>query len=275
MGDRPPGENWDGPHFRPIWVGEPHYHPGNPLTKDDLSFAAIEPQGQWRFTLEGHAWLEVGDQRIPLEPGTVLAINLPFRGYLHMPHGGHWRFLAVNVMGRPALNAFRWIVEKYGMTQTLPIGEGLEDTVRPMIAGLLADPPWDEHIWSTHVYSWLQCWWSMAARNQRDLRSALLEHLHPTSEIVGFGNGTVKEYAALLGYSSSHLSRKISEIWRKPPGQALRRARLEEAARLLRETDRSVRSIGERIGYASPSAFVRAFKRDFGDTPLKYRHSKV
>jgi transcriptional regulator GlxA family with amidase domain len=43
------------------------------------------------------------------------------------------------------------------------------------------------------------------------------------------------------------------------------------AARLLRETDLPLRSVAERTGYATEFAFGKAFKREFGTAPGRYR----
>lgn len=49
--------------------------------------------------------------------------------------------------------------------------------------------------------------------------------------------------------------------------------RMERAAQLLRETDRSVAEIAEAVGYDSPSRFSAAFKGIFGVLPREYRRS--
>lgn len=52
----------------------------------------------------------------------------------------------------------------------------------------------------------------------------------------------------------------------------LRQAVIEELAkRSLAETDASITSIGGKLGYSESSAFVRAFKRMTGETPVAYR----
>jgi len=47
--------------------------------------------------------------------------------------------------------------------------------------------------------------------------------------------------------------------------------RMEQAARLLRETERSVADIAQAVGYDSPSRFTAAFKETFGLLPREYR----
>ena len=47
--------------------------------------------------------------------------------------------------------------------------------------------------------------------------------------------------------------------------------RMEEAVRLLRETDEKTYRIAERTGYSDPNYFSYVFKRHFGQSPSKYR----
>lgn len=57
----------------------------------------------------------------------------------------------------------------------------------------------------------------------------------------------------------------------RTPMRFVRDVRLREAARLLRTTDLSVRTVGERVGFASRSHFSAAFRRHFGLSPAQFR----
>ena len=47
--------------------------------------------------------------------------------------------------------------------------------------------------------------------------------------------------------------------------------RMDEAVRLLRDTDEKTYRIAERTGYSDPNYFSYVFKRRFGVSPSKYR----
>jgi AraC-like DNA-binding protein len=55
--------------------------------------------------------------------------------------------------------------------------------------------------------------------------------------------------------------------------QYLTRWRLALAARSLRAGNEAIARIAERVGYESEAAFNRAFKREFGAPPAKWRRS--
>ena len=46
---------------------------------------------------------------------------------------------------------------------------------------------------------------------------------------------------------------------------------MEQAKKLLKETDKSILHISNEIGYENPSKFSRAFKKYYGILPSKYK----
>jgi AraC-like DNA-binding protein len=55
------------------------------------------------------------------------------------------------------------------------------------------------------------------------------------------------------------------------PGQLVAKARIDEAARLLAETDRTIAEIALECGYCDHSAFARQFRAATSLTPSQYR----
>ncbi|MBO5570446.1 MAG: helix-turn-helix domain-containing protein [Clostridia bacterium] len=85
---------------------------------------------------------------------------------------------------------------------------------------------------------------------------------------------TLSDAAAYAGLSVSH----FSYAFKRKTGQGfthyLTQLRLEEAQRLLRQTDESVSGISERVGYANVNYFSAVFHRQVGCTPKEYRETK-
>lgn len=73
------------------------------------------------------------------------------------------------------------------------------------------------------------------------------------------------------GLSDAHFSRAFKRSTGFTPSQYLTRLRMEQARRLLRETQRPVIDIGLEVGYASPSHFAQVFRREVGALPSEYR----
>src|SRR5258708_11431429 len=83
----------------------------------------------------------------------------------------------------------------------------------------------------------------------------------------------VEEMAAAAGLSRAHFSREFRRAFGETPHQYLLTRRLERAAALLRNTDRSVADICLTVGLRSVGSFTTSFGRAFGMSPTAYRAS--
>jgi AraC-like DNA-binding protein len=81
----------------------------------------------------------------------------------------------------------------------------------------------------------------------------------------------VADMAAAAGLSPSHFSREFQKTFGETPHRYLLTRRLERAAALLRNTDRTVTDICFMVGLSSVGSFTTSFRRMFGMTPTGYR----
>jgi len=77
--------------------------------------------------------------------------------------------------------------------------------------------------------------------------------------------------AAAAGLSRAHFSREFRRAFGDSPHAYLLTRRLERAAALLRNTDRSVADICLSVGLQSIGSFTTSFTRAFGRSPSAYR----
>lgn len=82
---------------------------------------------------------------------------------------------------------------------------------------------------------------------------------------------TVEGLAEKAGVTASGLRRRFLKDMQMTPQRYLLKLRLNEAARMLRETSLPIKEIASRLGYASNVAFHNAFKNSRGQTPRQYR----
>jgi AraC-like DNA-binding protein len=82
---------------------------------------------------------------------------------------------------------------------------------------------------------------------------------------------TIADLADEVGISRSALVERFTRYLSEPPMTYLTRWRLQLAARLLEKSSRGVADIAAGVGYESEAAFSRAFKREFGTPPGRYR----
>ena len=81
----------------------------------------------------------------------------------------------------------------------------------------------------------------------------------------------VDALAAAAGLSRAHFSREFKRAFGESPHVYLLTRRLERAAALLRNTDRSVADVCLSVGLKSVGSFTTSFGRMYGKPPTAYR----
>jgi hypothetical protein len=71
--------------------------------------------------------------------------------------------------------------------------------------------------------------------------------------------------------SPDRFTRLFAESMGRTPRDYLRHVRMEQAKRLLRETDLPIGDIGVRVGFVDASHFTRAFRQETGRSPKSFR----
>lgn len=80
--------------------------------------------------------------------------------------------------------------------------------------------------------------------------------------------------ARLFGLSERSFRRHLSDE-RTSYRTLVAQARFRKAQHLLRETGLSVEAVSEQLGYAEPAAFIHAFRRWSGTSPLAFRSGRT
>ena len=87
---------------------------------------------------------------------------------------------------------------------------------------------------------------------------------------------TIASLGSEIGLSRSVLAERFRRFLAASPMAYLAQWRLQLGAQLLKSTSRSVAEIAAEVGYESEPSFNRAFKRQFGLPPARYRsHSRA
>jgi AraC-like DNA-binding protein len=81
----------------------------------------------------------------------------------------------------------------------------------------------------------------------------------------------VDDLARAAGLSRAHFSREFARAFGESPHAYLLTRRLERAAALLRNTDRSVLDVCLSVGLKSVGSFTSSFTRTYGMSPTAYR----
>ncbi len=99
---------------------------------------------------------------------------------------------------------------------------------------------------------------------ETEFTNKLNEILEENFQNESFG---VSELAKEMGMSRSNLHRKIQSVYKISTSQFIRQQRLKKGMELLRETSLSVSEVSYKVGFGSPSYFIKSFHNFYGYSP--------
>ncbi|MBS0663623.1 MAG: helix-turn-helix transcriptional regulator [Verrucomicrobia bacterium] len=85
---------------------------------------------------------------------------------------------------------------------------------------------------------------------------------------------SLAKLAKQAGLSEFHFTRLFKRATGVPPLQYQIKIRMDAARRLLRESELSVITIANQVGYSTPSHFAQVFRKETGLTPRDYRRER-
>jgi len=114
-----------------------------------------------------------------------------------------------------------------------------------------------------------QTGWLAAARDK--IVGAAIAAIHRTPD----RQWTLESLAKEAATSRSVLTERFASFLGEPPLAYLAMWRMQLAARRLQTSRDTVLQVALEVGYESETAFIRAFKREFGLPPAKYRRTDL
>ena len=82
---------------------------------------------------------------------------------------------------------------------------------------------------------------------------------------------TIRQLSEELNASPTAIKKAFRNVYGESVGDYRKTVRLQEAQRLLRETDRPIAEVAEMVGYANPGHFSVAFRGTYAMTPSDYK----
>jgi AraC-like DNA-binding protein len=110
-----------------------------------------------------------------------------------------------------------------------------------------------------------QIGWLAGVRDPEVGRALRLLHARPDRP------WTVEDLAREVGVSRSALAQRFTELTGEAPMRYLTAWRIQLAKHLLLQAALPIAEVADRVGYESEAAFNRAFKREVGAPPVKWR----
>ena len=110
---------------------------------------------------------------------------------------------------------------------------------------------------------------ALTAKDQRF--KELLDNL--LAEHIEDADFTVEAFAACVNLKRTQFYTKVKQVTGISPIELLRKAHMEHAAKLLRDTDMNIDDVRIRCGFSNSTTFYNYFKQHFGQTPRQYRQN--
>ena len=152
----------------------------------------------------------------------------------------------------------------------------MEDIFDKMICSQREDILYCGYTCSGLVYQYILAFHRQMNAEVGSARSRKLSTLLPALRYIydHFGEDIPMTFLAeLIGVTPQHFCRLFREALGMRPTDYLLSRRLEEAARLIRETDLPLYEIAAKCGFGDPSYFSTVFRKHEGISPAAYRKS--
>lgn len=252
------------------WTVEPHFHEG-------LSQLFVFDQGGIEARID--------DRSLSLtDAAAVWLPALASHGFNYPPDTLGWVITVPTADVTEAVDGFPWLRDWAGSPRVLRAGAA-PDRMRACLD--LARQIESEHaqrdegrqaaLRSLFVLLLLNLYRGLAQTGRvapDALRSGLVERFQELLDGHLSETRSVKDYAAMLSVTPTHLSRRVKAVSGRTAGDVIFDRIMLEAKRQLVFTDKPVAEIAYGLDFSSPSYFTRFFTRQAGETPKAFRRRK-
>lgn len=90
-----------------------------------------------------------------------------------------------------------------------------------------------------------------------------------------YSTAKISDVAAYVGLHRSYLTNLFKSKMGISPQEFLMQCRLQQACKLLEETNNPIQEIARQVGYDNPLTFSKTFKNFYGASPKEYRKSSI
>ncbi len=236
------------------------------------------PYAQKRYIIY---FIKEGRAELTLNSGKILILSRGF--FVNFPES-----LSYYTCEEGTPWTIKWIVadgimiEKYlsllGITRERPFMPLREESRAEMIFDEMYEH-FDKNLLSSKIYciSLVHRLFATLAEDMRDIKTysdyvlyarKLIEENYSSPEF------NVSSLARALGLHHNYFSILYKKETGEAPMKAINRVRLQNAAKMLRFTDKSIKEVAHDSGFSDELYFSRVFKKAFGTSPGIYRKSR-
>jgi AraC-like DNA-binding protein len=228
----------------------------------------------WQYTLSGRGGLTYEGKAHELTAGQAMLLTVPHDHEYFLPADSpHWEFVYLNLVGAEALRLWRDLLRRNGPVGTFAPDSATVDLATKLCADLLGGKLVSPFVASSRAYAWLM---QVAEDLLPPGQSApdappWLEKVADHCQAHLAEPLSVARLAAVAGCSRFHFTRLFAKAEGVAPWTFVRRLRLRHAVRLLQTERLGIKEVAARTGFHDPSYFCRAFRKEYGVSPQRYR----
>ena len=229
----------------------------------------------WQYTIAGRGALIFEGERHDLLPNDAIMLHIPHEHRYYLPKDSDsWEYVFISMRGSECLRLGQELINMngpvYHFTEKTPALECIEKIFKQVLSDNI-----DEHAISAYAYSF--CMHSLTEirpsmtekKNPKAIERATRFGLNHFEEPIG-----VQDMADEVGLSRFYFSRLFKKHKGMSPVDFIHKLRMEKAVNMLQMGNRPITEIADKCGFQSASYFCRAFIKDFGISPSKFRASR-
>ncbi|NOU93560.1 helix-turn-helix domain-containing protein [Paenibacillus sp. LMG 31456] len=233
----------------------------------------------FQYTLSGKGVLRDGTTLYSLSKDSAFITVVPSDTEYYLPEDSdEWEFLYVVVNGADAVNHFTEIQKKLGSVISFRDHPEPLMVVSKLYADVFHNPQLDKFAVSAVLYELLMSLHQLAegrdiVRATEDMPASIraaikLLKSHYAQDL------SIDDMADAAGLTKYHFCRQFLKKTGLKPNQYLRKIRVEQAAWLLRHTEKTVEAVAKETGFEYANYFIKVFRSFVGATPNEYRLGK-
>lgn len=230
----------------------------------------------FHYTLsgEGLCYSKYGLSRVKKGQGFLSIINDTDSGYTYPDDCTEpWDFICLCFEGEQSRLIADRLLSEYGQIYTvaenhptlqelIELGNSKESTIT---MSALESAGWAYSVYAMLIHS-------VCIPRKINLHPAVLGVRKVVADMI-YQRPTVERTASCLGYSREYLCRLYKRETGKTIKEYIIKERINEACRLMKETELDIVGIANKLGFESQSNFSRCFKSVIGITPTEFRKS--
>jgi AraC family transcriptional regulator len=242
----------------------------NGLARDD-KFVVF----QYTLSGEGHLVHDGKHYTVPKNHGFFVRIPGNHHYYYSSESKTPWEFIFLTATGSHVFAHWNEIIETNGPVISLKPNAQPIAMLWEMMQSANEKTLQDKYDISVRLYEWI-----VACHRIIDGKPEAGQPVPASvSTAIKFMEGqyhrflTLEEIAEAAGASKYHFCRLFVKSTGVTPIHQLTKIRIEEASKLLRQTNQSVAAIAAATGFDNSSYFGKVFRRMMGDSPQQFREN--